>query len=58
MMRDCKNAPIGWRCTRPEGHLGPCAAVPNRVGWVVYFATALFCGVLIFGLIARWVGLL
>lgn len=25
----CNKAPLGWRCTRGEGHEGPCAAVPR-----------------------------
>lgn len=24
----CNAAPPGWRCTRPLGHKGPCAAIP------------------------------
>jgi hypothetical protein len=24
----CTKPPDGWRCTRPKGHDGPCAAVP------------------------------
>lgn len=24
----CLKPPDGWRCTRPKGHDGPCAAVP------------------------------
>lgn len=25
----CDKAPTGWRCTRPNEHEGPCAAVPD-----------------------------
>jgi hypothetical protein len=25
---ECPLPPEGWRCTRPPGHEGPCAAVP------------------------------
>lgn len=27
----CKVPPDGWRCTRAEGHDGPCAAVPDHI---------------------------
>lgn len=29
-MSECKIPPIGWRCTRPLGHEGPCAAIPSN----------------------------
>ena len=29
---ECNLPPRGWRCTRPAGHDGPCAAVPVAVG--------------------------
>lgn len=25
----CTLPPAGWHCTRPSGHEGPCAAIPN-----------------------------
>lgn len=28
-LRECEKAPPGWRCTRGDGHDGPCAAVPD-----------------------------
>jgi hypothetical protein len=28
-LEECKVPPKGWRCTRPAGHEGPCAAVPE-----------------------------
>lgn len=28
---ECDVQPEGWRCTRPSGHDGPCAAVPDPV---------------------------
>ena len=27
-MSECKVPPPGWKCTRPAGHEGPCAAWP------------------------------
>lgn len=33
----CDRAPIGWACSRPYGHNGPCAAIPNPLsGWRTY----------------------
>lgn len=29
MLDLCARAPRGWRCTRKEGHDGPCAAEPD-----------------------------
>lgn len=29
-MTPCRNPPVGWWCSRPSGHEGPCAACPDR----------------------------
>ena len=27
----CSIPPVGWWCSRPKGHIGPCAARPNQI---------------------------
>lgn len=33
MTSECKLPPKGWRCTRPAGHEGPCAAIKKDGFW-------------------------
>lgn len=47
----CKQAPRGWKCTRYEGHAGPCAAVRRPtvadIVWLFIVILALFALVFI-----------
>lgn len=34
--RRCGVPPRGWRCSRPKGHVGPCAATPVGIRRLIY----------------------
>jgi hypothetical protein len=36
----CNRPPSGWYCTRPYGHLGPCAAHPLRPHGKSYYTSS------------------
>lgn len=42
--KECKLPPSSWKCTREEGHEGPCAAEPDNEwpGLIHYWRTILF----------------
>lgn len=47
-MKKCKLPPKGWRCTRGDGHNGPCAAIEatparDRLALVLAFLAFLAC---------------
>lgn len=39
----CKSPPIGWQCSRPAGHSGPCAASPKWWNLISKISFAFLC---------------